>query len=608
MSISKARAARPGLRRDQPGPGAARADRQGWPATVRSLRCIRGRTAESRCTRMTTRRLAAILAADVVGFSSLMGQDEEATLARIKDLRREVIEPKVQDHHGRVFKTTGDGFLVEFQSPVEAVRCAVGVQKALASNASEESSQGLQLRIGINLGDIIVEEDGDVYGDGVNVAARLEQLAEPGGIAISGKICDEVRDKLPYSFEDRGEQEVKNIARPVRVYALRGQKPVTSGRESRTPRSSDKPSIAVLPFTNMSGDPDQVYFSDGISEDVITELSRFRELTVIARNSTFAFRGQSLDVREIGRVLGADYVVEGSVRRAGDRVRVTAQLVDAQSGSHLWAERYDRALEDVFAIQEEIAQSIVATVAQQVIDAGEVAARRRPPEDVRAYDLFLKALRLGGTSFAPEILAQVEALYEQALAIDPTFARAYSGLAFIHRDRSIDVIGGVRAQPDEHLLSALRLAERALALDRNDPRIHASLGTMCAYVRDFERAERHLDLARSMNPNDAVCQIFWAWIQGVRGKAERGMPAVEIAYRLNPRHPFWYDMFVARLHFQLGNYAEAAGLFERRTGDVPARYLRDLGWRVSTYSHLGRLDQAASCGEELIRTIASHWR
>ena len=306
---------------------------------------------------MSTRRLAAILAADVVGFSSLMGQDEEGTLARIKQLRREVIEPKVREHHGRVFKTTGDGLLVEFPSPVEAVRCAAEVQETLASQASQEPFQALQLRIGINLGDIIIEEDGDVYGDGVNVAARLEQLADPGGISISGKVYEEVRDKLPYAFEDRGEQQVKNIARPVRVYALRGLKPTVTPRDPKALPLPDRPSIAVLPFVNMSGDPEQVYFSDGISEDVITELSRFRELMVIARNSSFSFRGQSVDVREVGRSLGAGYVVEGSVRRAGDRVRITAQLVNAVTGAHLWAERYDRALEDVFAVQEEIAQT-----------------------------------------------------------------------------------------------------------------------------------------------------------------------------------------------------------------------------------------------------------
>jgi tetratricopeptide (TPR) repeat protein len=289
-------------------------------------------------------------------------------------------------------------------------------------------------------------------------------------------------------------------------------------------------------------------------------------------------------------------------------VRITAQLIDAASGAHLWAERYDRALEDVFAVQEEIAQSIVATVAQRVVDAGELAARRRPPQDIRAYDLFLKALRLGGTSFRPDVLAQIEALYEKALAIDPTFARAYSGLAYIHRDRSIDVIAGVQSQPDEHQLSALRLAERALTLDPNDPRVHSSLGMMCATVRDFERAERHLDLARALNPNDAVVQLFWAWMQGMTGKPERGIPAAELSYRLNPRHPLWYDMFHARLHFLLGHYAYAAALLEKRMWDVPARNLRDLGWRVAAYGHLGRLDEATRCGEELVHGIAAHWR
>jgi hypothetical protein len=328
---------------------------------------------------------------------------------------------------------------------------------------------------------------------------------------------------------------------------------------------------------------------------------------VIARNSSFSFRGQSVDVREVGRAVGASYVVEGSIRRAGNRVRITAQLLDAVSGSHLWAERYDRGLEDVFAIQEEIAQSIVATVAQRVVDAGEAAARRRPPEDVRAYDLFLKGLRVDDT-FTPEGQARVEALYEQARAIDPTFARAYSGLAYIHLNRSIDVIAGVRPQPDEHKLSALRLAEQALALDPNDPRVHSSLAYVCVHSRDFDRAERHLDLARAMNPNDAVIQIFWAWMQGVRGKPERGMSAAALAYRLNPRHPLWYDMFLARLNFQLGHYNEAATLLEKRIYASPARHLRDMGWRVAAYAHLGRLDHAASSGEELVREIAAQWR
>ena len=362
-----------------------------------------------------------------------------------------------------------------------------------------------------------------------------------------------------------------------------------------------------MPFENMSSDPEQVYFSDGITEDVITELSRFRELMVIARNSSFAFRGKSVDVREIGRALGAAYVLDGTVRRAGNRLRITAQLVDAASGAHLWAERYDRALEDVFAVQEEIAKSIVATVAERVRDEGEAAARRRPPEDIRAYDLFLKALRLGET-FTPEAQAQVEALYEQARAIDPTFARAYTGLSYIHLNRSINVVAGVGPQPDEHRFSALRLAERALALDPNDPRVHCTLGMMCAFVRDIGRGERHFDLARTMNPNDASIQILWAWMQAVTGKPARGMTAAETAYRLNPRHPLWYDAFLARLHFQLGHYGEAATLLEKRIFDLPARHLRNMGWRVAAYAHQGRLDEAALGGEELVREIASHWR
>ena len=374
------------------------------------------------------------------------------------------------------------------------------------------------------------------------------------------------------------------------------------------PRADEEPVIAVLPFQNLSGDPEQVYFSDGITDDVITELSRFRQLMVIARNSSFAFRGKCMDVREIGRALGASYVIEGNVRRAGNRVRITVQLIDAPNGTHVWAERYDRAIEDVFDVQEEIAQSIVATVAQRVFDAGEIAARRRPPQDIRAYDLFLRALRLDDTSFTPEAQAQVEALYEQARAIDPTFARAYTGLAFIHSNRSIDVIAGVQAQPDEHRLLGLRLAEEALALDPNDPRVHCTLGTMCARVRDFERAERHLDLARAMNPNDATIQIYWAWLQGATGKPERGMAAAELALRLNPRHSLWYDMFLARLHFQLGHYGKASALLEKRISDSPARHLRDTGWRLAAYAHQGRVEEAALCGEELIREIASHWR
>jgi TolB-like protein/Tfp pilus assembly protein PilF len=531
----------------------------------------------------------------------MMEKDEEGTLAQIKSLQREVIEPKLRDHHGRLVKITGDGFLIEFASPVEAVRCAVAIQETLASTP-------LQLRVGINLGDIIVEPDGDVYGDGVNVAARLEGLSDPGGILISGPVYDQIEGKVDRQVESRGEQQVKNITKPVRVYALAsGKRTITQSTLNSRPLL-DKPAIAVLPFANMSGDLDQVYFSDGITDDVITELSRFRELLVIARNSSFSFRGKSIDVREIGRALGAAYVLEGTVRRAGDRVRVTAQLVDAESGAHLWAERYDRALEDVFAVQEEIARSIVTTVVQRVIDAGEIAGRRRCPEDMRAYDIFLKALRFGGTSFAPEALAQLEALYHQVLALDPTFARAYSGLAFVNRDRSVDAIRGVQAQPDEHMLTAMRFAEQALALDSNDPRVQCTFALMCSHVRNFERAERHFDIALAMNPNDATVQIFSSWLRSMRGKRDQGVAAAEMAYRLNPRHPSWYDMILGRLHFQKGQYDKAASLLERVSSDAPARALRDLGWRVAAYGHLGLTAEAARWGDELVRGMGSHWK
>ena len=341
----------------------------------------------------TQRRLAAILAADVVGFSALMGQDEEGTLARIKDLRREVLEPKVNDHQGRVVKTTGDGILVEFSSPVEAVRCATEIQECLAATGSRESPKALQLRIGINLGDIIIEADGDIYGDGVNVAARLEQMAEPGGISISGKVYEEVRDKLPYSFEDRGEQQVKNIARPVRVYSLQA---APTGTDAPSTRSAlplpDRPSLAVLPFTNMSGDPEQEYFADGVVEDIITALSRVRWFFVIARNSSFTYKGRSVDIRQVGRELGVRYVLEGSIRKAGNRVRITGQLIEAANGRHVWADRFDGELADIFDLQDRITESVVGAIEPSLRRAEIERASAKPTNDLDAYDLYLQAL------------------------------------------------------------------------------------------------------------------------------------------------------------------------------------------------------------------------
>ena len=299
---------------------------------------------------MTTRRLAAILAADVVGFSSMMEKDEEGTLVRIKALQRETVESYVAQHHGRTVKTMGDGFLVEFPSPVEAVQCAISIQEKTATGP-------LQLRIGINLGDIIIEEDGDVYGEGVNVAARLEALCDPGGVLISGKVFDEIEGKIDRTFESRGEQTVKNIKKPIRAYAVKATRPISAGMESTKPLPlPDKPSIAVLPFTNMSGNPEHEYFADGMTEDLITGLSHLKWLFVIARNSTFTYKGKAVDLRQVGQDLGVRYVLEGAVRMLGSRIRITGQLIEAASGRHIWAERYDRQLDDVFAVQDEITQ------------------------------------------------------------------------------------------------------------------------------------------------------------------------------------------------------------------------------------------------------------
>src|ERR1700731_458155 len=363
----------------------------------------------------TTRRLAAILAADVAGYSRLMGADEEGALERLKALRRELLDPKISEHHGRIVKTTGDGMLVEFASVVDAVRCAVAVQQAMPErDTSVAADSRIELRIGINLGDVIVEGD-DLYGDGVNIAARIEALADAGGVFVSNTVHDHVRDRLPFVFEDLGEQQVKNIARPVRVYRVRAPLPPPAASAPGSPLSRnagegaerqrreagegnpalplpDKPSIAVLPFANLSGDPEQEYFADGMVEEIITALSRIRWLFVIARNSTFTYKGRAVDVKQVGRELGVRCVLEGSVRKGGNRVRITAPLIDATSGAHLWADRFDGLLEDVFKLQDKVAISVAGVIEPTLRQSEIERARRKRPDSLDAYDLYLRAL------------------------------------------------------------------------------------------------------------------------------------------------------------------------------------------------------------------------
>ncbi len=377
------------------------------------------------------RRLAAILAADVAGYSRLMGADEEGTLERLKALRRELVDPKIAEHKGRIVKTTGDGMLVEFASVVDAVRCAVAVQQAMPErDTGVAAGNRIELRIGINLGDVIVEGD-DLYGDGVNIAARIEALADAGGVFVSNTVHDQVRDRLPFVFEDLGEQQVKNIARPVRVYRVRD---VGAAAKSPTAPAQpplalpDKPSIAVLPFANMSGDPEQEYFADGMVEEIITALSRIRWLFVIARNSSFTYKGQAVDVKQVGRELGVRYVLEGSVRKAGGRVRITAQLIDALGGTHLWADRFDGSLEDVFELQDKVASS-VAGVIEPALQAAEAARSvGRPTNDLTAYDLYLRAYSMVLSS--TEQSAEALRLMEQAIARDPCYGPALAWAAY----------------------------------------------------------------------------------------------------------------------------------------------------------------------------------
>ena len=555
------------------------------------------------------RRLAAILAADLVGYARLVERDEHGTLDRLATHRQELVAPLLAEHRGRIVKLMGDGMLCEFASIVDAVACAVAIQRGTAQReAALPEAERLRWRIGVNLGDVVGEPDGDLYGDGVNIAARLESLAEPGEVVVSGTAYDHLQGKLDCRLTALGEQQLKNIERPVRAYRTElgdgGPQIASAPTPSLRP---DRPTVAVLPFDDLSGDPAQAYFSDGITEDVITELARFRELLVIARNSSFAFRGRAADVRGIGRALGASHLVEGSVRRAGDRVRITAQLIDTATGAHLWAERYDRATADIFAVEDEIARAIVATVAARVLEASEAASRRRPPQDVRAYDLFLQGLRLSDR-FTPGAQAAARELFERALALDPTFARAYTGLAFNHLNHAVDAGVGVPSGQDPDRAAALRLAEQALALDPNDPRVQIALGYICLTHRDFDRAWRHIDLARAMNPNDATILIEWGWASACLGQAEQGIPAAELAMRLNPHRPRYYELYLSRILFLARRHADALAILERITALDPLDHPRDLGWRAAANGHLGRTAEGRRCAGLFLEAVGRAWR
>ena len=515
-----------------------------------------------------TRRLAAILAADVAGYSRLMGADEEGTLERLKALRRELVDPKIAEHHGRIVKTTGDGMLVEFASVVDAVRCAVAVQQAMPErNTGVATDNRIELRIGINLGDVIVEGD-DLYGDGVNIAARIEALADAGGVLVSNTVHDHVRDRLPFAFEDLGEQQVKNITRPVRVYRVRD-----TGTAAKSPASPalplpDKPSIAVLPFANMSGDPEQEYFADGMVEEIITALSRIRWFFVIARNSSFTYKGRAIDVKQVARELGVRYVLEGSVRKSGSRVRITAQLIEAGTGNHIWAERYDRELADIFAVQDDITERVVATLEPELYAAEYFRSQRKPPESLDAWECVIRALShvsqgtLDGN-------AQAEALCRRALLTAPRYSQARSLLAWV-------LLRGHGPRLQEALTESIA----ALSFDERDAWAHLTHGIALWRMRRHRLAEQAFRRALDFNPNFALALAFLGCPLAVRGANEEAVRSAERALRLSPADGLvsaYASFAMVFAHFAAARYTDgvvwARKLIDKQPENLMANYL-----------------------------------
>jgi TolB-like protein/class 3 adenylate cyclase len=534
-----------------------------------------------------TRRLAAILATDVAGYSRLMEADEEGTLERLKALRGELLDPKIAEHRGRIVKTTGDGLLVEFASVVDAVRCAVAVQQAMPErNTGVAADNRIEWRIGINLGDVIVEGD-DIYGDGVNIAARIEVLADAGGVFVSNTVHEQVRDRLPFVFEDLGDQQVKNIARPVRVYRVRDVAP-----KNPLPAAlplPDKPSIAVLPFANLSGDPEQEYFADGMVEEIITALSQIRWLFVIARNSTFTYKGQAIDVKQVGRELGVRYVLEGSVRKAGGRVRITAQLIDAANGAHLWAGRFDGSLEDVFELQDRVAVS-VAGVIEPALQAAEMRrSATRPTTDLGAYDLYLRALAV----FYPitkERMFEALGLLEQAIAIDRHYGPALSWAAYCHMRLVVD---GWAETPEPNRRKGVDLARQALETAQDDPSILANAAHVLAYFgEDIGAMIGLVDRALALNPSFARGWYLSGVLRTYAGEHDLGIEHLVTSLRLSPRERMGQPMAaMGRAYFFKRRFDEAAAKLLMAIQDDPGfptgyRYL------AACYAHMGRLDEA----------------
>ena len=587
------------------------------------------------------RRLAAILAADVVGFSRLAGEDEEGTITRLRATRIEVFEPRLVRHHGRIVKLMGDGVLVEFASVIDAVPCAVDIQQAINQRAASQAErERILYRIGINVGDVVVEGD-DILGDGVNIAARLEGIAAPGGICISGKVYDEVHAKLDFAYDDFGEQQVKNIVEPVRVFAIRidgGEAGTTAParpvqRKSRiwplvaaataviligvglalwlrpweagvepvaTPVQvpalpDDRPSLAVLPFDNLSGDPEQEYFVDGMTEDLITDLSQVSGLLVIARNSVFTYKGKAVNVQQVGRELGVKYVLEGSVRRAGNRVRINAQLVSTVDSTHIWAERFDREITDVFALQDAVTRKIVTALAVRLTQGEDERLSRANETTPEAYDMLLRGLT-HLRRYTREDLREARHYFEQAIALDPDFARAHADYALVYAN---ELQFGWADDPEATLEEALKHGRQGLMLDPTVREVYFALGTLYLMQRRHEDAIESDQTAIKLDPNYADAYGQMGWILTYAGRPHEALEFIGKGMRLNPRYAFFYRAALAHAYFHLKRYDEAAEALETVVQLNP-QFLYGRLYLAATYSQMGRLEDAEWEAAEIV--------
>ncbi|MGO7534176.1 tetratricopeptide repeat protein [Rhizobium leguminosarum] len=553
-----------------------------------------------------TRKLAAILVADVVGYSRLAGADEDRILARLRTLRSDLVDPTIAVHNGRVVKRTGDGSLIEFRSVVDAVRCAIEVQTAMVErNIGVPPEHRIEFRVGIHLGDVVEESDGDLMGDGVNIAARLEGVAKPGGICLSEDAYRQVKARFDCAVTDLGQIQLKNIADPMRVYSLqiRTQQPNPARQAqpaaTKMPSAAadpDKPSIAVLAFNNMSGDAEQEYFSDGISEDIITDLSKLSELHVIARNSSFVYKNVTASVPEMAKALGVRYVLEGSVRKAGNRVRVTAQLIDASNGGHIWASRFDRDLTDIFAVQDELTQEIVAALRLNLTHGDQDRLAQGRALNVDAYELLLRG-REQASAHTRTGNRAARSLAADAIAIDPQYAAAQALISFTH---VLDYVNAWSTDPEGSLRIGMDLAQQAVEMAEEQPNGRFALGMACMWNRELDRAQAEVQQGLALQPNSAELLLLMAHIQIFSGDPAGALETLDASMRLDPHHPEILFQFRADAHFSLGEYEQALAAIEQRL-QQNSQSETAYALLASCYGHLDRPEESRQAWEKALR-------